>query len=130
MMLEVLLPIGSLRSFKMASRYAITQGLNSDTHLPTLISSNRFQICVFFSLLIGKTKRTASASFIACMDRTIVMDEWISSFSRDHSEFCTASGNAESGQGSIQRKIIGVLSSFLVLRSNFVCQHTNRKQNV
>jgi hypothetical protein len=35
------------------------------------------------------------------MNRTIVMDEWISTFSPDHAEFCTASGNAESGQGQI-----------------------------
>ncbi len=45
--------------------------------------------------------KTASAQFIACMDQTIVMDEWISTFSEDHQEFCTASGNAESGQGQV-----------------------------
>jgi hypothetical protein len=35
------------------------------------------------------------------MDSTIAMDEWISSFSSDHQEFCTASGSAADGQGQV-----------------------------
>jgi hypothetical protein len=35
------------------------------------------------------------------MDSNIVMDEWISSFSADHSQFATASGNAESAEGQL-----------------------------
>ena len=41
---------------------------------------------------------TAEATFISCMDKDIVMDQWISSFSNDETEFVTSSGNAESGE--------------------------------
>ena len=37
----------------------------------------------------------ASPTFIACLDTNIVMDEWISTFSSDGSEFATASGDTE-----------------------------------
>ena len=44
---------------------------------------------------------TAEATFESCVDTLIVMDEWISSFSPDDSQFATASGNTESGQGQL-----------------------------
>ncbi len=44
---------------------------------------------------------TANATLISCMNSTIVMDEWIASFSPDHTELCTASGDAESGRGQV-----------------------------
>ena len=44
---------------------------------------------------------SAAVSLTACLDVDIVMDEWISAFSADGTEFATASGDASSGQGQL-----------------------------
>jgi pyruvate/2-oxoglutarate dehydrogenase complex dihydrolipoamide dehydrogenase (E3) component len=47
--------------------------------------------------LANVTLNTATASLVACMDHnvTLHMDEWITSFSADHTLLATGSGNAE-----------------------------------